>query len=83
MIAMTNKNGKSVRLTADFQLDVEKVTYEVYCEGMTFEFSEFSPAAKVYKTLSSRIEGETFTVPCLRNLVLGARAMGYVVKEVA
>ena len=83
MISMTNKNGKSVRLTADFQLDVEKVTYEVYCDGVTFEFSEFSPAARVYKTLSDRIEGETFTPECLRNLVKGARAMGYSVKEVA
>lgn len=82
MIAMTTKNGKSVRLTADFQLDTEKVSYEVYCGGISFEFPEFAPAARVYKTLSNRIEGGTFTDSCLMNLVAGARAMGYKVTGV-
>ena len=83
MIATTTKNGKLVRLTADYNLDTARVNYEVYCAGTTFEFSDFAPAARVYKTLSDRIEGETFTPECLRNLVKGARAMGYNVKEVA
>ena len=82
MIAMTTKNGKSVRLTADYNLDTATVNYEVYCAGVTFEFDHFGPAAVVYKSLSNRIEGETFTSECLRNLVKGARAMGYNVKEV-
>ena len=83
MIATTIKNGKCVRLTADFQLDVEKLTCEVYCDGVTFEFTEFSPAARVYKNLSYRIESETFTSEYLKHLVAGARAMGYSVKEIA
>ena len=77
MIAMTNKNGKSVRLSADFHLDTEKAYYTVYCSGVKFVFPDFAPAARVYKTLSRRIEGEKFTVPCLMNLVSGARALGY------
>lgn len=82
MIAMTTNNGKSVRLSADYHLDTEQVFYTVYCAGCTFKFNEFAPAARVYKKLSNRIEdGDIKDV--LRNLVNGARAMGYVVKEVA
>ena len=83
MIAMTNKNGKSVRLTADYHLDTATAYYMVYCEGVTFEFNHFGPAATVYKSLSIRIEGGTFTDALLKNLIAGARAMGYSVKEVA
>ena len=83
MIAATTKNGKSVRLSADFHLDVEKVYYSVMCGGYTFEFNEFAPAARVYKTLSNRIEGGNDIKDVLRNLVNGARAMGYVVKGVS
>lgn len=82
MIAMTTKNGKMVRLTADYNIDTATVNYEVYCAGVTFEFDHFGPAAVVYKSLSRRIEGGTFTVPCLMNLVAGARAMGYKVTGV-
>lgn len=91
MIATTIKNGKCVRLTADYHIDTGTVNYEVYCFGfdktraasVTFEFSHFSPAAKVYKSISSRIEDGNFTDAFLKNLVAGARAMGYTVKEVA
>ena len=78
MIAMTSKNGKCVRLTADYNLDTATVIYEVYCAEATFEFPEFAPAARVYKTLSERIKNETLTDACIKNLVAGARAMGYI-----
>ena len=83
MIAMTSKNGKCVRLSADFHVDTEKVYYTVYCSGTTFEFCEFAPAARVYKTLSKRIEGEEDFSCCLQNLVKAAKMLGYSVKEVA
>lgn len=81
MIAATSKNGKSVRLSADFQIDVEKVYYTVYCEGYTFEFGDFAPAAKVYKTLSTRIEAGMTISDALRNLEHAARAFGYTVRK--
>lgn len=91
MIATTIKNGRCVRLTADYHLDTETVYYEVYCFGFehsesaaaatTFEFNHFGPAAKVYKSLSNRIEGGNFTDAFLKNLIAGARAMGYKVTE--
>lgn len=80
---MTRENGKSVRLTADYHLDTATAYYRVYCEGVTFEFDHFGPAATVYKSLSNRIEAENFTDTHLKNLVKGAREMGYTVKEVA
>lgn len=83
MIAMTNKNGKSVRLSADFHLDVGKAYFRIFCEGVVFEFEEFAPASRVYKTLSERIEGGTYTDKCLQNLVSAARTLGYKVTEVA
>ena len=83
MIAMTVKNGRCVRLTADYHLDTATAYYRVYCGGVTFEFDHFGPAVVVYNKLSSRIESETFTTECLRNLVKAAREMGYTVKEVA
>ena len=83
MIAMTNKNGKRVRLSADFQFDTGKAYFRVCCEGVIFEFDQFGPAAKVYKSLSKRLEDENFTDTYLKNLVAGARAMGYCVKEAA
>ena len=80
MIATTTNNGKSVRLSADYHLDTEQVFYTVYCAGCTFEFNEFAPAAHVYKKLSNRIDdGDIKDV--LRNLVNGARAMGYIVRK--
>ena len=83
MIAMTGKNGKSVRLSADFHLDTEKEFYTVYSGGTTFEFPDFRPAAHVYKTLSKYIEDEVDVTPMLRNLARAARLLGYSVKEVA
>ena len=93
MIATTIKYGMCVRLTADYNIDIGTVNYEVYCFGYehsgsvaartTFEFNHFGPAAKVYKSISSRIEDGNLTNEFMRNLVAGARAMGYNVKEVA
>jgi len=81
MIATTTKNGKSVRLSADYHLDTEQVFYTVYCAGCTFEFNDFAPAVRVYKALSNRIEaGMAFDI-MLQNLVSAARAMGYVVRK--
>lgn len=83
MIAMTSKGGKMVRLSADFDIDTEKAHFTVYCKGITFEFGEFAPAARVYKTLSREIDEGCDIAVRLQNLVKGARAMGYSVKEVA
>lgn len=84
MIATSTTNGTSVRLSADFHVDTEKVYYTVYCSECTFEFGDFAPAAQVYKTLSNRIEAGATIDVLLKNLVSAARAMGYVVrKEVA
>ena len=79
MIATTTKKGQMVRLTADYQLDVEKAVYTVYCNGTEFEFPDFAPAARVYK-LSRRIEEETPVGARLDNLVKAARALGYTVR---
>ena len=81
MIAMTTKNGKTVRLEADYDLDMGTVYYYVECGKVRFEFNHFSPAAKVYKNLSRLIDGGWFTEANLENLVEGARAMGYKVTE--
>lgn len=85
MIAMTAKNGKTVRMSADFHIDIERVGYSVYCDGTTFTFSDFAPAARTYKTLSQRIEAGDDISVLLHNLAKGARLMGYSVtgKEVA
>lgn len=83
MIAQTIKNGNSVRLSADYHVDTEKVYFTVNCSGTTFEFCEFAPAARVYKTLSKRIEGDEGFSCCLQNLVKAARVLGYSVKEAA
>ena len=81
MIASTSKNGMLVRLSADYHLDVEKVYYTVYCNGCTFEFEDFAPAARAYKLLSSRIEAGMTISDALRNLVSAARAFGYTVRK--
>lgn len=81
MIAMTTKNGKSVRLDADYHLDIGTVYYYVVCGKVRFEFNHFGPAAKVYKSLSRWIDGGYFTDAFLNNLVAAARAMGYKVEE--
>lgn len=84
MIAMTSKNGKSVRLSADFHLDTEKVFYSVYSGGTTFEFPDFEPAARVYKSISKRIESEDeFLASHIHTLAYASRTLGYSVKEVA
>ena len=81
MIATTTKNGKSVRISAEFHLDTEQVYYTVYCAGRTFEFNDFAPAARVYKALSARIEAGMKFDLMLKNLVSAARTMGYIVRE--
>lgn len=77
MIAMTSKNGNLARLYADFHLDTANVCFYVTCGKVRFEFPDFAPAARVYKTLSERIESENLTDACIKNLVAGARALGY------
>lgn len=83
IIATTVKNCVTVRLSSDFQIDVEKVYYTVYCEGYTFEFGDFGPAARVYKNLSEAIENGGDVEARLNTLVKGARVLGFTVKEVA
>ena len=80
MIATTTKNGQMVRLTADYQIDVEKAVYNVYCNARKCEFSDFAPAARVYKQLSRRIEEGAPVGALLDNLVKAARALGYTVR---
>ena len=83
MIATTTTTGTSVRLSAEFHVDTANVYYVVYCSGFAFEFGDFAPAARVYKTLSNRIEAGATIDILLKNLVTAARTMGYSVKEVA
>lgn len=80
MIATTTKKGQMVRLTADYQLDIEKAVYTVYCNGIEFEFIDFAPAARVYKQLSRRIEEGAPVGALLDNLVKAAMALGYTVR---
>lgn len=80
---MTSNNGKSVSLSADFHLDVEKAYFSVRCGGKTFEFGEFQPAARMYKTLSNYIENGDDISILLSNMAKGARLFGYSVKGVA
>lgn len=80
MIATTTKNGKCVRLTADYHLDTETVYYYVECGKVSFEFNHFGPAARVYKNLSRMIDGGWLAEENLNNLVEAARALGYSVE---
>lgn len=91
MIAQTIKNGKSVCLSADYHVDTEKVYFTVCCFSFdkdrfrtTFEFCEFAPAARVYKSISKRIESEDeFLASHIHTLAYASRSLGYSVKEVA
>ena len=80
MIATTTKNGKCVRLTADYHLDTETVYYYVVCGKVRFEFNHFGPAAHVYKNLSRMIDGGWLAEANLNKIVEAARAMGYSVE---
>ena len=85
MIATTSKNGKTVRLDAEYHIDIAKAYYTVWCEGVELEFDMFAPAARVYKDLSLLIEdGMDFTAR-LKGHIRAARLLGYKVsgKEVA
>lgn len=58
MIAMTNKNGKYVRLTADYDIDAGTATYTVQGSGgVNSTFIDFYSAAKLYREVSDAIEG--------------------------
>lgn len=81
MIACTSKNGQSVRLSAEYWVDVGHVYYNVHCNGAMFEFKDFAPAASVYRTLSRKIEDGMDISTLLKNLVKGARILGLTVKE--
>ena len=82
MIAQTTKNGITVRLSADYQIDVGMAYYYVNCHGVTMEFRDFATAARVYKELSKRIEEGTEIESILRRLVEAARLLGHTVREV-
>ena len=82
MIAQTTKNGITVRLSADYQIEVGVAYYYVNCHGVTMEFRDFATAARVYKELSKRIEEGTEIESILRRLVEAARLLGYTVREV-
>ena len=77
MISMTTKNGNVVRLSADYQLDVETVEYSVSCGRYVFYFPYFKPAAKVYKELSRRIEDGLDISDYLECLVNSAHNLGF------
>ncbi len=61
MIACTNKNGKFANLSANYDLDNEKVTYEVTttAEGRFSKkvYDNFPEAAREYHRLSDVIDG--------------------------
>ena len=77
MIATTTKNGRCVRLSADFQIDTETVEYKVYCTGIEFIFPDFAPAARIYKDLSRIIEDGRKPDDRVIHLATSARLMGY------
>lgn len=81
MIAMTTKNGKTVRLDADYHIDTGMAEYKVYCAGTRFIFPDFAPAARVYKDLSRIIEDGGKPNDRVIRLTTAARLMGYKVEE--
>lgn len=85
MISMTNKYGKTVRLSADYHLDTAKAYYYVWCDGTELEFDMFPPAARVYNDLSRLIEDGADITARLKGHIRAARLLGYNVrgKEVA
>lgn len=84
MISLISKNGKSVRLSADYSIDTETAEFTVYSDGTKFIFREFAPAARVFKRLSGAIEaiemGGDYK-KSLHDLIRCARMMGYEVRE--
>ena len=82
MIAQTTKNGITVRLSAEYRIDVGVAYYYVNHLGVTMEFSDFATAANVYRNIARRIEEGTETKSILRRLVDAARLLGNTVEEV-
>ena len=57
MIAMTNKNGKYVRLTASYDIETGTATYTVQGSGgVDMTFIDFGSAAREYRRISDEIE---------------------------
>ena len=83
MIASTIKNGKTVRLSADYFVDTGTVVYSVYAGGYFFRFHDFKTAARVYKDLSKTLEEESSLTMHLKRVASAARTMGYPVEEPA
>lgn len=85
MIAMTVKNGVSVRLDVDYNLSTMTAEYTVSCNGTRFMFPDFKQAACVYKTLSARVENGEDVTFAIRNFVKAARLFGnsVITKDVA
>lgn len=81
MIAMTIKNGKAVRLSADHFVDTGTVVYSVYSCGYYFRFHDFKTAASVYKDLSRTLEEGASLTMHIKRVASAARMMGYTVDE--
>ena len=81
MIAQTEKNGKSVCLSGEFDLSRGKACYIVSCEGRRFEIHEFAVATSIYKQLSQTIENDDDILTALDCFERAARKIGYSVKE--
>lgn len=81
MIAMTTKNGKTVRLSADHFVDTGTVVYFVYAGGYCFRFHDFKTAARVYKDLSKTVEEGSSLTMHLKRVASAARMLGYPVDE--
>ena len=55
-IAYTSRNGKTVSLTASYDLESCKAVYTVRGPVETVEFADFGEAAKLYNKVSAEIE---------------------------
>lgn len=81
MIAQTTKNGITVRLSAEYMIDVGKAYFKVYSKGTRFTFEDFSSAANVYKRLTAALDEGIDYAPVLCKLIKAARLLGNVVVE--
>ena len=56
MIAMCTKNGKMVRLSANYDFEKETASYEVTYEVTHLYFGDFKHAVILYKSLCKEVE---------------------------
>lgn len=81
MIEQTTINGITVRLSAEYMIDVGKAYFKVDSKGRRFTFEDFASAANVYKRLIKALNEGIDYAPILCKLVKAARLLGNVVTE--